>query len=83
MAHRLDIVPVRANDQGLHGTGHIGRHLPNAPSATGSFNVYVKNLGPWNSGLEYRYLGRESLSSDLHVHPPEPLAVRLALSKTF
>jgi len=123
------------------GTGHVGRYLPNAPFATGSFNVYVKNLGPWSGGLEYRYLGREPLSADnqiqsggygewnadvrfafaadwsaglgvynilnrhanaaefwyvdrlpgeplggvpdLHVHPLEPLAVRLALSKTF
>ena len=46
------------------GTGHIGRYLPNAPFATGSFNIYVKNLGPWSGGLEYRYLGREALSAD-------------------
>jgi hypothetical protein len=32
--------------------------------ATGSFNVYVKNLGRWSRGLEYRYLGREPLSAD-------------------
>jgi hypothetical protein len=38
-------------------TGHVGRYLANAPFATGSFNVYVKNLGPWSGGLEYRYLG--------------------------
>jgi outer membrane receptor protein involved in Fe transport len=49
------------------GTGHIGRFLPNAPVATGSFNIYVKNLGPWSGGLEYRYLGREPLSSDNQV----------------
>jgi len=123
------------------GTGHVGRYLPNAPFATGSFNVYVKNLGPWSGGLEYRYLGREPLSPDnqiqsagygewnadvrfafapgwstglgvynilnhhanaaefwyidrlpgepvngvpdLHVHPLEPIAARLTLSKTF
>lgn len=123
------------------GTGHVGRYLPNSPFATGSFNVYVKNLGPWSGGLEYRYLGREPLSpdnqvqsggygewnadvrfsfasnwstglgvynilnrhanaaefwyvdrlpgepmdgiADLHVHPLEPIAVRLTLSKTF
>jgi outer membrane receptor protein involved in Fe transport len=46
------------------GTGHVGRFLPNAPFGTGSFNVYVKNLGAWSGGLEYRYLGREPLSSD-------------------
>jgi outer membrane receptor protein involved in Fe transport len=46
------------------GTGHVGRYLPNAPAATGSFNIYVKNLGPWSGGLEFRYLGREPLSSD-------------------
>jgi outer membrane receptor protein involved in Fe transport len=49
------------------GTGHVGRFLPNAPAATGSFNIYVKNLGPWSGGLEYRYLGREPLSSDDQV----------------
>jgi hypothetical protein len=123
------------------GTGHVGRYLPNAPFATGSFNVYVKNLGPWSGGLEYRYLGREPLTpdnqvqsggygewnadvrfafapdwgaalgvynilnrhanaaefwyadrlpgeplegvADLHIHPLEPLAVRLTVSKTF
>ena len=46
------------------GTGHVGRYLPNAPFATGSFNIYVKNLGAWSGGLEYRYLGREPLSAD-------------------
>ena len=123
------------------GTGHVGRYLSNAPFGTGSFNVYVKNLGAWSGGLEYRYLGREPLSPDnqiqsggygewnadvkyafardwsaglgvynilnrhsnatefwyidrlpgepadgvpdLHLHPLEPLAVRLTLSKTF
>jgi hypothetical protein len=49
------------------GTGHVGRYLPNAPFATGSFNVYIKNLGPWSGGLEYRYLGREPLSSDNQI----------------
>jgi outer membrane receptor protein involved in Fe transport len=123
------------------GAGHVGRYLPNAPFATGSFNVYVKNLGRWSGGLEYRYLGREPLSADdqvqsggygewnadvkfafatdwsaglgmynilnrhanaaefwyidrlrgepaegvpdVHVHPLEPLALRLTLSRTF
>jgi hypothetical protein len=46
------------------GTGHVGRYLPNAPFATGSFNLYVKNLGPWSGGLEFRYLGKEPLSAD-------------------
>jgi outer membrane receptor protein involved in Fe transport len=46
------------------GTGHVGEYLPNAPFATGSFNVYVKNLGPWSGGLEYRYLSAYPLSSD-------------------
>ena len=44
------------------GTGHVGRYLANAPSATGSFNVYVKNLGHWSGGMEYRYLGRQALT---------------------
>ena len=46
------------------GTGHVGQYLPNAPSATGSFAVYVKNLGAWSGGLQYRYLGAYPLSSD-------------------
>ncbi len=46
------------------GTGHIGRYLPNAPAATGSFNIYLKDLGRFSGGLEYRYLGRQPLSAD-------------------
>jgi hypothetical protein len=49
------------------GTGHVGRFLPNAPFATGSLNIYVKNLGAWSGGLEYRYLGKEPLSSDNQI----------------
>jgi outer membrane receptor protein involved in Fe transport len=46
------------------GTGHVGEYLPNAPFATASFNVYVKDLGSWSGGLEYRYLSGFPLSSD-------------------
>jgi outer membrane receptor protein involved in Fe transport len=45
------------------GTGHLGEYMPNAPFATGSFNVYVKNLGRWSGGLAYRYLSAFPLSS--------------------
>jgi hypothetical protein len=45
------------------GTGHLGYNLPNAPLATGSFNIYLKNLGPWSGGLAYRYLSSYPLSS--------------------
>jgi outer membrane receptor protein involved in Fe transport len=46
------------------GTGHPGRYLPNAPFATGSFNVYVKDLGAWSGSLGYRYLSAYPLSPD-------------------
>jgi hypothetical protein len=46
------------------GTGHVGEYLPNAPFATGSLAAYVKALGPWSGGLQYRYLGAYPLSSD-------------------
>jgi len=46
------------------GTGHVGEYLPNAPFATGSFAAYIKNLGRWSGGLEYRYLSAFPLSSD-------------------
>ncbi len=46
------------------GTGHVGLFLPNAPFATGSFNVYVKNLGDWSGSLGYRYLSGYPLSAD-------------------
>jgi len=49
------------------GTDHVGEFLPNAPFATGSFNVYVKDLGAWSGGLEYRYLSAFPLSSDDQV----------------
>ena len=45
------------------GTGHLGFNLPNAPLATGSLNIYLKNLGPWSGGLAYRYLSSFPLSS--------------------
>jgi len=45
------------------GTGHLGENMPNAPFATGSFNLYVHDLGPWSGGLAYRYLGAFPLSS--------------------
>jgi outer membrane receptor protein involved in Fe transport len=50
------------------GTGHVGEFLPNAPFATGSLNVYVKNLGPWNGSLGYRYLSGFPLSADDAIH---------------
>ncbi|MGH8258830.1 MAG: TonB-dependent receptor, partial [Steroidobacteraceae bacterium] len=46
------------------GTGHIGEYLPNAPFAAGSLDLYVKHLGRWSGGLEYRYVGAFPLSSD-------------------
>jgi outer membrane receptor protein involved in Fe transport len=49
------------------GTGHIGYYLPNAPFAMGSFEMYVRNLGPWDGGLEYRYLGDYPLTADDEV----------------
>ena len=45
------------------GTGHVGRYLPNAPFATGSFNAYIRDLGPWSGGIAYRYLGAFPLTS--------------------
>jgi outer membrane receptor protein involved in Fe transport len=46
------------------GTGHVGEFLANAPFATGSFNVYVKNLDAWSGSLGYRYLSGYPLSAD-------------------
>jgi outer membrane receptor protein involved in Fe transport len=45
------------------GSGHLGTYLPNAPTATASLDVYVRNLGPWSGGLAYRYLSGFPLSS--------------------
>ena len=45
------------------GSGHLGYYLPNAPLGTGSFNVYVHDLGPWSGGLMYRYLSKFPLTS--------------------
>jgi outer membrane receptor protein involved in Fe transport len=49
------------------GTGHIGYFLPNAPFAMGSFDMYIRNLGRWDGGLEYRYLGNYPLTADDEV----------------
>lgn len=45
------------------GTGHLGTHITDAPVATGSLALYLKDLGPWSGGLDYRYLGDYPLSS--------------------
>jgi outer membrane receptor protein involved in Fe transport len=46
------------------GTGHVGTYIPNAPDMIASFAAYVKNLGPWSGGLEYRFLGAQPLTPD-------------------
>jgi TonB-dependent receptor-like protein len=46
------------------GTGHVGNYVPGAPNVIGSLTTYVKDLGPWSGGLEYRYLGPEPLTPD-------------------
>jgi outer membrane receptor protein involved in Fe transport len=45
------------------GTGHLGTFITDAPVATGSFSLYLNDLGPWSGGLTYRYLGNYPLSS--------------------
>lgn len=45
------------------GTGHLGTHITDAPSVTGSLALYLENLGPWSGGLDYRFLGDYALSS--------------------
>jgi len=45
------------------GTGHLGTYITDAPVATGSFALYLKDLGPWSGGINYRYLGNYPLSS--------------------
>jgi outer membrane receptor protein involved in Fe transport len=45
------------------GTGHLGDYITDAPIGTGSLALYLKDLGPWSAGLNYRYLGNYPLSS--------------------
>jgi outer membrane receptor protein involved in Fe transport len=45
------------------GTGHLGTYITDAPVATGSFAIYLKDLGRWSGGINYRYLGNYPLSS--------------------
>jgi outer membrane receptor protein involved in Fe transport len=46
------------------GTGHIGTYIADAPNVIGSFATYVKALGPWSGGLEFRYFGAHPLTPD-------------------
>ena len=46
------------------GTGHVGRYIPEAPTAIGNLAIYVKHRGPWGAGLGYRYLGSYPLTPD-------------------
>ena len=45
------------------GTGHLGEYITDAPAATGSLALYLKDWGPWSGGLNVRYLGNYPLSS--------------------
>jgi outer membrane receptor protein involved in Fe transport len=45
-------------------TGHVGEYIPNAPKVIGSVAAYLRNLGPWSGGIEYRYLGAFPLTPD-------------------
>ena len=45
------------------GTGHLGTYISDAPVAAGSLALYLRSLGPWSGGLDYRYLGNYPLSS--------------------
>jgi outer membrane receptor protein involved in Fe transport len=45
------------------GTGHSGTFISDAPVATGALALYLRNLGPWSGGLNFRYLGSYPLSS--------------------
>ena len=55
---------ARYTEEDDDGTGHLGRYIPEAPTAIGNFAAYVKHLGPWGAGLEYRYLGSYPLTPD-------------------
>jgi outer membrane receptor protein involved in Fe transport len=55
---------ARYSEESDDGTGHVGRYIPQAPTAIGNFAAYVKHLGPWGAGLEYRYLGSYPLTPD-------------------
>jgi outer membrane receptor protein involved in Fe transport len=45
------------------GTGHLGEHITGAPYTTGNAALFLRDLGPWSGGLEFRYLGNYPLSS--------------------
>jgi outer membrane receptor protein involved in Fe transport len=45
------------------GTGHLGDFITDAPVATGSLALYLKDLGRWSGGMNVRYLGNYPLSS--------------------
>jgi outer membrane receptor protein involved in Fe transport len=67
--HRLELYGSYSGDH-THftrpfddGTGHLGEYITDAPLATGSLALYLKDFGPWSGGLNYRYLGNYPLSS--------------------
>jgi outer membrane receptor protein involved in Fe transport len=45
------------------GTGHVGTYITGAPVSSGELALYLKGLGPWSGGLNYRYVGNFPLSS--------------------
>ncbi|WP_044564769.1 TonB-dependent receptor [Azospirillum sp. B4] len=44
-----------------------GNFIPDAPKLIGSLALYLKDLGPWSGGVEYRYFGAHPLIEDNSV----------------
>ncbi|TWB31919.1 TonB-dependent receptor [Nitrospirillum bahiense] len=45
-----------------------GSFIPDAPKLIGSLGIYLRDLGPWSGGVEYRYFGAHPLVEDNSVH---------------
>ena len=65
------------------GTGHVGRYIPNAPNIIANVAGYVRDLGPWSGGVEWRYLGHFPLTPDNVVKGKGYSEVNLEANYTF
>lgn len=59
----------------------VGDHIPNSVDQVASFGITVRDLGPWQGSLQWRYLGPGALIEDNSVRSHCSLTTNLRLGR--
>ena len=61
----------------------IGNYIPNSVDEVASLGITLRNLGGWNAGLQWRYVGPGALIEDDSVRSRSALTAALRISRSF